>query len=109
MGIVPGRWARSLEVNRLELRWIFFVWGTIAAALMALALAQNYGFVVGSRGDAAIGFALFTLIGLPAWLIVAALTVYRWKDISGKMVAIQNAPAFVAAVMFAVAVLVAPN
>ncbi len=80
--------------------WVFIVWGTIAAVLMAGALAQGLGLLPGPSGDGFILFWIFGIAGLPAWLVTAALTATRWHKTPGLVLALQNLPGIAAAAMW---------
>lgn len=82
--------------------WIFFAWALIVSALMAAVGIP--AFVSGGlSGDASIVFGLLSLLGIPAWLIVAALTVNRWRATPWRKSVLFNAPAIAAAVLYGVA------
>ena len=52
--------------------------------------------------DAGVVLWLALFAGLPAWLIVLTLTATRWHQSSRHLVAIQNAPAVFAVLIFAI-------
>ena len=82
------------------LRWLFFVWALLATVGMLLATPRLFGFGDGPYGDASILFGWASLIGLPAWLIVAALTVARWHHIPRLVKVVQNSPAILSAILY---------
>lgn len=86
----------------MVVRWIFFAWASIAAALLTLASIDIVGLTSDPRGDDFIVFGLSGLGGLPAFLIVAALTAYNWRSTSRLIALIQNAPAAVCILIFVI-------
>lgn len=83
-------------------RWFAFAWALGATILMAVSGATLLGFLAGPHKDAGVVLWLALFAGLPAWLIVLALTATRWHESSRKLVAIQNAPAICAMLIFAI-------
>jgi hypothetical protein len=83
-------------------RWIFFAWGTVAAFVMAAILIAAATSSTRVTGDQSIIFGMVSLLGIPAWLIVAALTITGWRRLSHGVLAIQNSPALVAVIAFVV-------
>jgi hypothetical protein len=81
---------------------LFFFWALTASVLMALAAIPAF-MKGGLSGDASIVFGFVSLAGIPAWLIVAGLTISRWRSTSGSMVTLHNAPAALAVILYAVA------
>lgn len=81
-------------------RWVFFVWALLATIGMLLAAPRLFGFGDGPYGDASILFWWASLIGIPAWLIVAALTVARWRHIPPLIKVVQNIPAVLSALLY---------
>ena len=80
---------------------LFFVWGLIATVGMLVVVLL--GIYSGSVSDDAIMVLSFSgLGGIPAWLIVAALTAVRWRRSSTRMALLYNAPGVVAAALWAV-------
>ena len=82
--------------------WLFFAWALIVSALMAVIAIPAFA-SGGLSGDASIVFGLLSLLGIPAWLIVAALTVKRWRATSWRKSVLFNVPAIAAAVLYGVA------
>ena len=80
--------------------WLFWIWGVAALGLMAAVEGPPlFGFGdVG--GDNSIVFGLAGLAGIPAWLILLALSATRWKIQSRTRSLLQNAPALGAAALF---------
>jgi hypothetical protein len=81
-------------------RWLFFVWALLATVGMLLAALRLFGFGNGPYGDASILFGWAALIGMPAGLIVAALTIAQSRHISRLVVAVQNSPAVLSAILY---------
>lgn len=83
------------------LRWLFFVWALLwTCAIAVTALPCLLGLGSAPSGDSSILFGWSAILGLPGWLVVAALTAYRWKQIPAHIKVIQNAPAALSAVMY---------
>lgn len=80
--------------------WLFWIWGATAAVWMALAEGPPLFGIGDSGGDNSIVFMLMVLAGTPAWLILLALTVTRWKVQPRGKSLVQNAPFLFAAVLF---------
>jgi hypothetical protein len=81
---------------------LLFLWALTALMLMALAAIPAF-LKGGLSGDASIVFGFVSLAGIPAWLIVAALAISRWRSTSRNMVALHNAPAVLAIILYGVA------
>ena len=58
-------------------------------------------FASGLSGDASIVFWAISMLGLPAWLIVAGLSLARRLKYRRSVVVVQNAPAILAAIVYA--------
>lgn len=82
------------------LRWIMFAWASLAALIMAALFLSAAATSSRVMGDNSIVFGFVSLLGLPAWLVIAALTVIGWNRISRRVLAIQNVPAVVALAAF---------
>jgi hypothetical protein len=46
---------------------------------------------------------MLALAGIPAWLIVAVLTIKRWRNISKRKAVLYNLPALVSAALYVAA------
>ena len=84
------------------LRWFFFAWAVLATIGMLLAAPRLLGFGDGPYGDASILLGWACLFGIPGWLTVAALTIARWSHIPVHVKALQNSPAVLSGVLYAV-------
>jgi hypothetical protein len=100
MAVVAGPSTESLEVTKMP-RWVFFTWGLVATLIMVVTVPRIFGFGDGPYKDAVVLFTFASLVGLPGWLIVAALTVARWRHIPARLVALQNSPAIVGGILYA--------
>jgi hypothetical protein len=80
--------------------WLFWLWGAGAVGLMAVAEGLPLLGFGDLGGDNSIVFTLAALAGIPAWLILVALTLTRWRVQSHAKSLVQNAPAVVAAALF---------
>ena len=77
-----------------------FIWALGATSWLAyVAVPGLVG--AGVSGDASIVFWLVSMIGLPGWLIVAGLTVARWRSTPKAKVAWLNGPGVLAAIIYA--------
>lgn len=79
---------------------LFFLWGLVATLGMLLVVLPGI-YTGGVSDDAGMVFSLSALGGIPAWLIVAALTAMRWRRSSTNMVVLYNTPGVAAAVLWA--------
>ena len=77
----------------------------ILLVMMLLAVPRLLGFGEGPFGDATIVFGLASLFGLLGWLNVAALTIARWAHIPTHIKLIQNSPAALSAITYALVAL----
>ena len=82
---------------------ILLSWSVIATVLVAMASAEYNGLLWGQgSSEASILLWVAILIGAPAWLSVAVLTIKRSRETSKILSAIQNAPAIIGAIIFGV-------
>lgn len=79
---------------------LFFVWALGATCWLAYVAIPGL-LSSGLSGDASIAFWLISMIGLPGWLIVAGLTIARWRNTPNANVALLNVPAVLAAIIYA--------
>jgi hypothetical protein len=79
---------------------LFFIWALGATSWLAFVAAPGL-LAAGLSGDASIVFWLISMIGLPGWLIVAGLTVARWRSTPKAKVAWMNGPGVLAAIIYA--------
>lgn len=83
-------------------RWVLFAWALVMTLVMLVGTFLLFG--GGLHGDSAlIGWALIFwaafVLGIPGWIGVAGLTIAQRKNIPGHIIAIQNAPTVVAALL----------
>ena len=79
--------------------WLFWVWGVAALLQLGIAAVPALLGWGAARGDNVIVGFFALVVGLPAWLILVALTFTRWRTQSRVKSTIQITPAVVAAVI----------
>ena len=79
---------------------LFFIWAFGATSWLAFVAVPGL-LAAGLSGDASVVFWLISMIGLPGWLIVAGLTVARWRGTPKAKVALLNGPGVLAAIIYA--------
>jgi hypothetical protein len=87
------------------LRWVLFAWAVIASTIMLIiSLAALFS---GNpiSGDNSIVFGLISLVGLPAWLILVALSIYNWRATKQSILVIHLSPVFVAVLTYVLVVM----
>jgi hypothetical protein len=79
---------------------LFFLWALGATSWLAYVAVPGL-LSSGLSGDASIVFWLISMIGLPGWLIVAGLTIARWRRTQATKIALLNVPGVLAAIIYA--------
>ena len=78
-----------------------FAWSATATVLVVLASIEYNEILWGSgAADASIMLWAAALLGLPAWLSIAALTVKRWGQTSKLIATAMNVPAIIGSVIY---------
>jgi hypothetical protein len=79
--------------------WLFWIWGVAALVELGIAAVPRLVGWAAPGGDSAIVGFFALVVGLPAWLVLAALTITRWRRQSRARSFIQVAPTILAAVV----------
>jgi hypothetical protein len=81
--------------------WCFFAWGMAMLILQLLSIAAGYGVFGQPDGTAFILAWAIGSLGLPAWLITCALSVYRLRDVNRRVMAVQTIPSTIGVIGYA--------